>query len=152
MVPAGEFSWDVRVAAVARDKARVFVRKHQFEVGVPLAFDSEADGATALETVLGAIGADVVLGLQRTAARRRLAVEALEATVQATLHNPLAYLRVVGETGEPGIRSIRVRVYITTADAAAAVTQAWQETLATSPLVCTFRRALDLEITHKTIL
>ena len=152
MEPAGEFVWDVRVAARATHAAHVFVRKHQFEVGVPLSFDLEEEHATALETALGALGAEIVVGMRRLARKHRLVVDDVEATVQARLRNALVYLGVIGEEGDPGIRQVRIRVYITTAASAAAVERVWQEVLATSPLICTFRQAVDLELTYKIIL
>ncbi|HZL85893.1 MAG TPA: OsmC family protein [Candidatus Krumholzibacteria bacterium] len=152
MEPAGEFVWDVRVAATATNVAHVFVRKHQFDVGVPLSFDREEERATALETALGALGAEIVVGLRRVARKHRLVVDDVEATVQARLRNALVYLGVIGEEGDPGIRQVRIRVYVTTAAPAAAVERVWQEVLATSPLICTFRHAVDLELTYKIIL
>jgi hypothetical protein len=144
-----EFDWQVRVTA-GHAGAAVFVRTRRFEVGVPLSFDREEPGITALEYVLGAIGADLVVGLQRAARRRRVELDAVEATVHAALRNPLSYLGVVGEEGDPGIRSLRVRVYAITDAAADAVERIWQETLATSPLANTFGHAVQLELTCKT--
>ena len=57
------------------------MRTHRYDVGVPLSFDREEQGITALEYVLGAIGADLVVGLQRVARKRRLKLDAVEATV-----------------------------------------------------------------------
>ena len=152
METAGEFVWDVRVAATETQAARAFVRKHQFDVGVPLSFDLEEERVTALETALGAIGAEVVVGLRRVARKHRLVVDDVEATVQARLRNALVYLGVIGEAGDPGMRQVRIRVYVTTAAPADAVERVWKEVLATSPLICTLRDAVDLELTYKIIL
>jgi hypothetical protein len=84
----------------------VFVRKHQFPVGAPLQFDAEYDAITALEYVLGAIGADVVHGLQTLARKRRVDIDQVEAVVQGELNNPLTYLGVVGADGPPGLEKI----------------------------------------------
>ena len=49
---------------------------------------------SALEYVLGAIGADLVNGLQMLGRRRRIAIEQVEARVEGELNNPLTYLGV----------------------------------------------------------
>ena len=51
--------WQVRVTAHSRNEADVFVRKHKLRVGPPIQFDSEYAGITALEQMLGAVGADL---------------------------------------------------------------------------------------------
>ena len=145
-------TWDVRVAARGREAPVAHVRRHRFEVGPPLSFDRDEPRTTALEYVLGALGADLVGCLERAARRRRVEIDSIEATVQAELANPLTFLRVVGEEGDPSIRRVRVRVYATTGAAAADVDAAWREALETSPLASTFRRSLDLDLTLKTLL
>lgn len=67
---SGQFQWSVRVSASGQDQAAVFVRKHRYEVGLPVHFDEEYDRVAALEYVLGAIGADIVNGLQSLARSR----------------------------------------------------------------------------------
>lgn len=140
-------AWSLRVAATAPDAATVYARRHRLEVGPALAFDSEAPRVSALEQVLGAIGADLVTGFLKRARRRRLEIDGVEALVEGRLGNPLVWLDVVGEEGDPGLIALSVRVYVGTPADTAAVEAVWQETLARSPLVRTFRRALDLQLT-----
>lgn len=151
METSQDFSWDVRVAATSPAAATVYVRKHRFEVGEPVSFDREAVKPSALEHVLGAIGADVVTGFLKRAKLRRLEVDSVEAVVEGRLENPLMFLGVVGETGEPRMKTVRVRVWVSTPRSAADVEPVWQEALAASPLVTTFRRTLDLELSLKTL-
>ena len=84
-----DFVWTLRVASPDRRTARVASRRHQFEVTRPIDFDAEHDGITALEYVLGAIGAELVTGFRELARRRRIEVENLEAVVQGELDNAL---------------------------------------------------------------
>jgi hypothetical protein len=126
MEPAGEFVWDVRVAATETHAARVFVRKHQFDVGVPLSFDLEEERVTALETALGAIGAEVVAGLRRVARKHRLVLDDVEATVQARLRNALVYLGVIGEAGDPGCDRSFVYVDRGSATPSSACRKSWR--------------------------
>jgi hypothetical protein len=144
-------SWDVRVVATDPGAAAVYARSHRFEIGAPLSFDRDDPRVSALEHVLGALGSDVVVGLGRLAKKHRLEVFGVEATVEARLENPLTYLGVVGEEGEPALKSVRVRVYVRTPRDRQAVEVVWREMLATSPLVCTLRRSVELDLTVKTL-
>jgi hypothetical protein len=101
---------------------------------------------SALEYVLGAIGADLVNGLQTLARKRRLAIERIEAVVEGELNNPLAYLGVIGETGHPGLQRVQVKIYVASLEEEAAIRRLWQEVLATSPLVYTFQAAIRLDL------
>ena len=82
-------TWTLRVSAMERGQATVYTRQHQFCVGAPVHFDRSYEAVSALEYVLGAMGADVVNGLQMLARKRRVAIERLEAAVMGELNNPL---------------------------------------------------------------
>jgi uncharacterized OsmC-like protein len=141
-----EFTWTTRVTAESRARAAVHARRHRFTVGAPVEFDPQADAVSALEYLLGALGADLVNGLQAIAARRRLRLDALEATVEGRLDNPLVYLAVVGEEGHPGLVAARVKVYASSPDPEARVREAWAETLDRSPIARTLRGCVDLSL------
>ena len=129
-----------------RQSATVYARTHRVEVGLPLSFDVEYEAVTALEQMLGAIGADVAAGLQRLAKLRRLAVDDVEAVVQAELENPLVHLGVVGEEGSPEVKRISIKVYVGSLDDEAELQALWKDCLARSPLIRTFEKAVELEL------
>ena len=106
---------------------------------------------SALEYVLGAIGADLVNGLQILGRSRRVAIEQVEARVEGELNNPLTYLGVLGESGHPGLEKVRVRVYLASSEEETAIHRLWHEMLATSPLVHTFQAAIQLELTLQVV-
>jgi hypothetical protein len=139
-------TWTLRVSAAERGQATVFTRQHQFRVGAPVHFDRAYEAVSALEYVLGAIGADLVNGLQALARKRRVAIERIEAVAEGELNNPLAYLGVIGETGHPGLQRVQVKVYVASLEEEAAIRRLWQEVLATSPLVYTFQAAIRLDL------
>jgi uncharacterized OsmC-like protein len=143
------YEWTVRVAAPDRERATVFVRSHRLEVGTPVAFDVEHPRVTALEHLLGALGADLTVGLRAAARRHRLDVDAVEATVQGELEAPGAYLGVVGEAGSPRLSRARIKVYVSTLDDEAEVKAAWDEALDRSPIYQTLRGAVALELEIK---
>lgn len=141
------YTWTLRVSANEPGQATVFTRQHQFGVGAPVHFDRAYASVSALEYVLGAIGADLVNGLQIVGRKRRVVIERVEALVEGELNNPLTYLGVVGETGHPGLEKVRVRVYVASSEAETAIHRLWHEMLATSPLVHTFQPAIQFDLT-----
>ena len=141
--------WNVRISSTGKDSARVFARKHQFTVGAPVSFDEEHGHVTALEYVLGAVGADLVQGLVTLGRRKRLDIDRAEAVVQGELDDPLAYLGAVGAAGHAGLARVAVKVYVSTLDDEDAVRRLWDEVLERSPLVRTLRPAIRLELSLK---
>lgn len=144
--------WTVRVTAAQPLGSTAHVRRHSFAVGAPLSFDAEHGAITALEYLLGALGADLVGGIQTVARRRRVEIDGVEAVVHGVLHNPMVYLRVVGETGDPGIRAIEARIYISSLDDEARVRAVWTEVLETSPIANTLTKAVALDLTYQQVL
>ena len=138
------------MAAAGRDTAEVYVRKHHFTVGAPLQFDAEYDHISALEYALGALAADVVNGLRKLARKRRTELDAVEALVSGELNNPLTYLGVVGEIGHPDIEQAAITVYVRSEAPEEEMQKLWEENLARSPLVHTFKAAIGLDINLKT--
>jgi len=138
--------WGVRVRATGAAGAAAYARAHSFEVGSALPFDLEEGRVTALEYLLGALGGDLIGGFRALARRRRLVIEEVEATVDATLDNALTHLGVVGEEGHPGIDRIAVRVHVATVEPEPEVREAWDEAARRSPLLRTLEAAATVEI------
>ena len=144
-----ELSFTARVTSRPDGRAEVRVRKRSFEVGAPLSFDSAYEGVTAIEQLLGALGADLVNGLIARARKRRVEIDSAEATVEARLNNPLVYLDVVGESGHTGIEEIAVRVYVSSFAPETDIKSLWAEMLERSPLVNTLKKAVKLDLSFK---
>jgi hypothetical protein len=138
--------WGVRVRASGRTGAVVYARQCSFAVGSPLPFDVDEERATALELFLGALGADVVAGFRALAARRRLEVDEVEATVEARLDNPLVHLGVIGEQGHPGIASVALRVHVATREPEAKMREVFDEAVRRSSLLRTIGSAAALDV------
>ena len=140
------FRWSARVRNTGRGRASVYVRDLRFEVGLALQFDPEYERVTALECALGALGADIVNGIDTEARRRRAHLDSIEAVVNGELNNPLTHLGVVGEEGHPGIEKLMVRVYVNTPEPEEDIHRIWQEVLEKSPLVRTLMSSVELEL------
>lgn len=138
--------YTLRITAPARDEARVSVRRSQFSVGRPIELDAESTRVSAMEYALGAVGAEIVGGLQTFARRRRVEIDRVEAVVHADVDNVLTYLEVVGEAGQPKIARIHVKLYVASPAADEAVRALWDATLDRLPLVGTLRAAVRLDI------
>jgi hypothetical protein len=144
--------WTLRITSAPPTGASAHVRKHTFAIGAPMSFDAEYGAVTALEYLLGALGADLVGGIQSVGRRRRVEIDDVEVVVHCTLHNPMVYLRVVGEQGDAGIRAIEARVYISSLEDEARVRAVWTEMMETSPVVNTLVKAVRLDCTYQQVL
>ena len=138
--------WRLRVTSAEAGATRVSMRRHQFTVGKPVDFDTEAAHVSALEYALGALAAEIVGGLRVFAKRRRIELDHVEAVVDGQLENAMAYLEVVGESGRPRLSSASIKVYVASPRDETTVRRLWAETLERLPLVRTLERALDLQI------
>jgi hypothetical protein len=147
-----DYRWNLRVGSGGRGQAAVYVRHHRFEVGAPVQFDEQYDSLTALEYVLGAIGADIVNCLRLAARRSRVELDNVEALVSGKLNNPLTHLGVAGEEGHPGLETVSIRVYVSSTEQEDRIRQVRSETQERSPLLCTFRSAIELELELKVVI
>jgi hypothetical protein len=144
----GDMHTTLRVTTADPEVARVTIRRHQFEIGRPMELDEASPRISALEYALGAIAGEMVNGLRVFAWRHRVDVDRVEAVVTGELEHGLTYLEVVGETGQPRIARVRLKVFVATADEPG-VRRLWSELLERLPLFCTMRAAfpIDVELT-----
>jgi hypothetical protein len=133
----------LRVTAPARDTARVSVRRNQFSVGRPVEFDGPSPRVGVVEYALGAVGGEIVNGLCEFARRRRLEIDAIEASVIGELDHELTYLEVIGESGEPRISKVSIKVFIASSDELV-VRALFDHMLDRLPLFCTLRASVHL--------
>jgi uncharacterized OsmC-like protein/TusA-related sulfurtransferase len=142
---ARDYRWQCRVRWSGGLQCRVYARNHSWEVGQPASFDVQDAAPSAVEYVLGALGACLAMGLQVHASRRGVQVEAIEISLSGQIDNIYVFLGVEQE-GHSGFRAISGTLYVR-ADADEDVLQAiWQQTLAASPLVNTLARPVALDI------
>lgn len=138
--------WTVRVSSTREGSASIRARQHSFAVGQPLDFGAASAGTSALEALLGALGADVLLRFQDLCERRRLPLDQCEARVDGRLGNALVALGVIGEEGDPALDSASVTLSIASPATSDELRSVWQHVLTVSPLVATLRKCAELDL------
>jgi len=138
-------TFTLRVTAPDPRAVRVSVRRQQFSIGRPLELDESSPHVSAMEYALGAAGGEVVNGLRTFAARRRLAIDAVEAIVTGELEHGLMYLEVIGEQGTPKLARLHIKVFVACVDEPA-TRELFEQMLDRLPLVCTLRAATRVDV------
>ena len=135
-----------RASVRQRDEVVFYTRSLQLSVGVPMTFDAQAPLASAMEFALAAVAADVLGGFARLADRARLVIDAAEAVINAEVASPLAYIGVVGETGQPRLSRLTMLAYLDTGEARSDLQPVWDEALRRAPFINTLRPSVDLDL------
>ncbi len=145
MDTAGQWEFKVRVSGGA-GRATAYARRCSFTVGAPVSFDERHPGPTAIETLLGALGAEAVNGLSLLARERRAIVDRVEAKVRGELEDPFAALGVIGAQGSPALKRAEVTVYAETSLGQGDLENLFRDALARSPIVQTLGKCVVLDM------
>ena len=146
-----EHLFPVRVQRTAGRIARAYGRGQSFDVGSQASLREADAQPSAVEYVLGALGGDLVCGLERAAEGQGIPLDAIEITLNARLDNVLTHLGVVGEQGHPGFATIEGTAYVGSDAEEEAIQRAWQRTLDRSPLYHTLSRCASVTIALKVV-
>lgn len=147
-----EHRWQARVAwqpgpagDPAAASAKVYCRNHRWEVGQPASFDLSDSAPSAVEYVLGALGACLAQGLQLRASQRGIRINNIEVQLDGQLDNIYVFLGLES-SGHPGFAALRGKAYVQS-DADPDVLQAlWREVLTGSPVTQSLQRPLELDV------
>lgn len=137
---AKNFVWRARVRGRGGMAAEVFVRNHSFTVGQPASFDTADRAISAVEYVLGSLGACLAVGFQWRASQKGIAVHNLEVALQARAQDILVYLGLQ-DAGNPGLTDVRAIVHVDADADAEALAELLAETVRRSPVTQTFQNA-----------
>ena len=146
-----EHLFPVRVQRTEARTARAYGRGHAFDIGSQAGLRNLDDAPSAVEYVLGALGGDLVCGLERAAEGQGVPLHAIEISLNGRLDNILVHLGVVGEQGHPGLASIEGTAYVGSDAEEDAIQRAWQRTLDRSPLYHTLTRCAAITIALKVV-
>jgi TusA-related sulfurtransferase len=139
---ARAYSWRTRVRGRGRAESTVYCRNHSWAVGQPASFEEKDPHPSAVEYVLGALGADLAAGFATVCARAGCELDDLEITVHGTLRDVMAHLGA--SDGDPGFERIEVTCFASLPEDEARVRPLWEETVRRSPLAATFARGAEL--------
>jgi uncharacterized OsmC-like protein len=145
-------AWTVRLRWDGAQATTVYARTQAFTVGPPASFTTSDPHPSAVEVLLGALGADLTNGFQLQAARTGITVDAMELALSGRLGNALVYLGVIGEEGNPGFRQISGTLYVSADADEAQLQRIWQTTLARAPIYNTLKPAVTLTLDLRVML
>jgi TusA-related sulfurtransferase/uncharacterized OsmC-like protein len=135
--------WRARVRGGAGMEAEVFVRNHSFVAGQPASFDTADAHISAVEYLIGSLGACLAVGFQWRASQRGIAIHKLELTLQARSEDILVYLGLKDE-GNPGLTGIRAVCYVDSDASAETLESLLAETIRRSPVTQTFQHPVSI--------
>jgi hypothetical protein len=145
------YSWVARVRSLGKNEATAYTGTHTFSIGKQASFTQTAH-PTAVDYLLGALGGDLLSGLQAIASRYGVTIEEMEARISGRMNNPLVFLGVVGEQCHPGLEAITGTLYVSTDVSETVLQDLWRVTLSRSPLVNTLQRCVVLSLSLEQIL
>jgi TusA-related sulfurtransferase/uncharacterized OsmC-like protein len=134
---ARNYVWRARVRGRGKMEAEVFVRNHSFVAGQPASFDTADQSISAIEYLLGSIGACIAVGFQWRASQRQIAVHNLEVSLQARAQDILVYLGLQ-DAGNPGLADVRAVVYVDADADADTLEELLADTVRRSPVTQSF--------------
>lgn len=147
---ARNYRWQCRVRWSGGLQAKVYCRNHSWQVGQPASFDLKDAAPSAVEYVLGALGACLAVGFQINASRRGIRVEVLEVSLKGEIDNIFAFLGI-DTSGHSGFRAISGTVYVQAEAEEKALEEVWRQTLAASPVTNTLARNVRVEIAMQVV-
>jgi uncharacterized OsmC-like protein/TusA-related sulfurtransferase len=142
---ARDYRWQCRVRWSGGLQCRVYARNHSGEVGQPASFDVQDTAPSAVEYVLGALGACLAMGFQIHASRRGIQVEAVEISLSGKIDNIFVFLGVEQE-GHSGFEAITGTLYVRAEADEEILQEIWRHTVAASPVANTLVRPVHLDI------
>jgi TusA-related sulfurtransferase/uncharacterized OsmC-like protein len=139
---AKNYVWRARVRGRGGMSSEIFVRNHSFTAGQPVSFDTADKDISAIEYLIGSLGACLAVGFQWRASQQGITVHNLEVTLQARAHDILVYLGLEN-TGNPGLSHVRAIVYVDADADAETLEKLLTETVYRSPVTQTFQHAVS---------
>lgn len=141
---AKEYTWRARARATGPLKSTVYARNFSFDLGQPASFEQKDKHPSAVEYLLGALAGSLTSGFASECARDNLEIDDIEITIKGRLKNVLAHLGL--EEGDAAFESIDVQCFASTFAAGDKVRNAWERTVARSPVAATLNKAVALKI------
>ncbi len=147
---ARDYRWQTRIHWDGGLQAKVFCRNHSWMVGQPASFDVRDAAPSAVEYVLGALGACLAIGFQIRASQQKIVIDELEISLSGKIDNIFVFLGTEQE-GHSGFNEISGTIYVASDADDEVLEQLWDETLAASPVTNTMSRDVDIDVDLRVI-
>ena len=145
---ARNYRWQARTHWDGGLQTTVYCRNHAWKVGQPASFDLKDEAPSAVEYVLGALGACLALTFQIRASQQKIQIDELEISLSGQIDNIFVFLGTAGEqqTGHSGFKEISGTLYVQSDADPQTLEALWKETLAVSPVTNTLMRPAQINI------
>jgi TusA-related sulfurtransferase/uncharacterized OsmC-like protein len=147
---ARSYRWQARTRWAGGMQATVYSRNHSWKVGQPASFDLKDEAPSAVEYVLGALGACLAQTFQIRASQQGLLIDELEISLSAQIDNIFVFLGTE-QTGHSGFRLIEGTLYVQSEADPAALAVLWAHTLRVSPVANTLAHPAAIQIALRVI-
>ena len=147
---ARDYRWQTRVHWGGGLQAKVFCRNHSWAVGQPASFDIKDEAPSAVEYVLGALGACLAMGFQIHASRRGIHIEEMEISLSGQIENIFIFIGTEMD-GHSGFKQITGTAYVRADAAEQELKSIWQQTIKASPVANTLLHPAKLEIAMRVV-
>ena len=147
---ARNYRWQTRIRWNGGMQTKVFCRNHSWTVGQPASFDVKDDIPSAVEYLLGALGACLAVGFQIRASRQNIQIDELEISLSGQIDNIFVFLGAE-QDGHSGFKEITGTIYVQSDADENILGQIWQETIAASPVVNTLTHRVNVNIGMKAV-
>lgn len=142
---ARDYRWRTRVHWDGEVTSKVYCRNHSWSVGQPASFDVSDEAPSAVEYLLGALGACLAMGFQIRASQRNVGIEELEVSLGGKIDNIFVFLGTEDE-GHSGFEEIEGTVYVQSDAEDELLEEIWRETVAASPVANSLTRGIAIDI------
>lgn len=142
---ARNYRWQTRIHWNGGMQVKVFCRNHSWAVGQPASFDVKDEAPSAVEYILSALGACLVMGFQIRASRQNIRVDELEISLSGQIDNIFVFLGIE-QNGHSGLKEITGTIYVKSDADEEVLSQILQETIAASPVTSTLIRQVGVHV------
>ena len=147
---ARDYRWQTRIHWDGGLQATVFCRNHSWAVGQPASFDVRDDAPSAVEYLLGALGACLAMGFQIRASQQNVEIDELEISLSGQIDNIFVFLGTE-QAGHSGFKEIKGTIYVASDADEEVLETLWEETLAASPITNTLTRGADINVNLRAV-
>lgn len=133
---ARNYRWQTRAHWSGGMQTTVYCRNHSWHIGQPASFDVKDDAPSAVEYVLGALGACLAMGLQIRASQRKIEIDEIEIALSGQIDNIFVFLGTE-QIGHSGFTEISGTLYVKSSADEEILQELWNDTLIASPVTNT---------------